>query len=200
MYALSANNINKTKIITITCDNTKTIYPSNCPGSLTTTTSTSITVTKTTKLVCTMTTEFTTAPSTTTSITTTTTITTIPLLVIPYKKRSNTIICNLETACYFKNRFTKVVFCKPTVYLSCPKVCTKTSKTTSTSTSIITSTSISTITLAFTTTFTSLSTSTFTVMTMPACIAPGLECQISNPGQCCNFACKYIGYGISYCL
>ncbi|RHZ45811.1 hypothetical protein Glove_648g2 [Diversispora epigaea] len=188
LFSVSANNINKTKTITITRDNTKTIYPSNCPGRLTTTTSTSITVTKTTKFVCITTTEFTTATSTTTSITTTTTITTIPLLAIHYKKRSDTIICNLETACYFKNRFTKVVFCKPTVYLSCPKVCTKTSKTTLTSTSIITSTSISTITSAFTTTSTSLSTSTFTV-TMPACIDPGLECDISYPEQCCSGFC-----------
>ncbi|RHZ76558.1 hypothetical protein Glove_196g124 [Diversispora epigaea] len=40
----------------------------------------------------------------------------------------------------FPDKYTKIVFCKPTVFLPCPKACTKTATTIKTSTSIITST------------------------------------------------------------
>ncbi|RHZ82359.1 hypothetical protein Glove_109g411 [Diversispora epigaea] len=152
-------NAKETKTITRTRNYTKTVYPDNCPARETTKTST--------------TTYFITTTSTTTSITSTTTTTTFLLV----KKRSNKVICNIDNnGCYFPNKYTKIVFCNPTVFLPCPKACTKTATTIKTSTSIITSTA------------TTESTAIFTSTIIETCL-PDLALCSDNPNQCCEGLC-----------
>ncbi|CAG8594203.1 1119_t:CDS:2 [Diversispora eburnea] len=59
-----------------------------------------------------------------------------------------TVTVTATNGCYFKNKYTKIVFCKPTVYLPCPEACTET--VTSISTSIATTTSLYTSLSTFT--------------------------------------------------
>ncbi|RHZ89666.1 hypothetical protein Glove_13g83 [Diversispora epigaea] len=159
----------KTKTITRTRNYTKTVYPTNCPARETTKTST--------------TTYFTTATSTLTSITSTTTYTTTTFTKFPTfeaEKRYNKVICNIDkNGCYFLNKYTKIVFCKPTVFLPCPKACTKTATTIETSTSIITSTATTKTTAVLTSTITE------------TCLPPYAPCSIELPdSQCCTGICR----------
>ncbi|RHZ82431.1 hypothetical protein Glove_109g317 [Diversispora epigaea] len=150
----------KTKTITRTRNYTKTVYPTNCPARETTKTST--------------TTYFTTTTSTFTSITSTTTFTTTTATFFQGKKRSNKVICNIDkNGCYFLNKYTKIVFCKPTVFLPCPKSCTKTATTIKTSTSIITLTA------------TTESTAVFTSSVTEKCLFLNVLCSDSLY-KCCN--------------
>ncbi|RHZ69962.1 hypothetical protein Glove_276g104 [Diversispora epigaea] len=99
---------NKTKTLTKTRGNTRTIYPTNCKA----TTITSKTIVTTTNLSI--------FRSTINLTFTTTTITTTSPI-------SNPTLCYIDrNDCYFKNKYTKIVFCKPTVYLPCPKAFTET--------------------------------------------------------------------------
>ncbi|RHZ82473.1 hypothetical protein Glove_109g243 [Diversispora epigaea] len=156
----------KTRTITRTRNYTKTVYPANCPARETTKTST--------------TTYFTTTTSTFTSITSTTTFTTTTSLPQIDKKRSNKVICNIDkNGCYFPNKYTKIVFCKPTVFLPCPKACKKTATTIKTSTSIITSTA------------TTKTTAVLTSIILETCLTPYAPCFTELPdSQCCVGTCR----------
>ncbi|RHZ82313.1 hypothetical protein Glove_109g325 [Diversispora epigaea] len=162
----------KTQTIIRTRNYTKTVYPTNCPARETTKTSTTI--------------YFTTTTSTLTSITSTTTFTTtteIPIITIA--ERSNKVICNIDkNGCYFLNKYTKIIFCKPTVFLPCPKACTKTATTIETTTSIITSTA------------TTKSTAVLTSIITKTCLTPyapcfsGLSDKLCCVGECIDSICN----------
>ncbi|RHZ76329.1 hypothetical protein Glove_199g43 [Diversispora epigaea] len=161
----------KTTTIIKTRGYTCTIYPRNCKATTTTTTITSKTTTTTTSFII---------PISTTILesTTTITITEATYTGLP-KKRSNNVICNLDrNGSYLKNKHTKIVFCKPTVYLPCPKVCVKTLTTTTilaaTMTTISTSTSL----------YTTLSLATYAIST---CITRGMQCSLAH--NCCGNYC-----------
>ncbi|RHZ76260.1 hypothetical protein Glove_199g37 [Diversispora epigaea] len=177
----------KTTTITKTRGYTSTIYPRNCKATTTTTTTTTTITSKTT----TTTTSFTTDISTTIVFSTTTTTTTIP--IAPGKRSHNdNVVCNLDrNGSYFKNEHTKIVFCKPTVYLPCPKVCTKTLTTTTILAATVTT--ISTSTSLYTTL--SLVTITNTIIT---CNPTGGQCL--TPDVCCSGICFFSSGTVGTCL
>ncbi|RHZ43528.1 hypothetical protein Glove_1033g21 [Diversispora epigaea] len=151
-----------------TRDRTKTVYPLNCPKTCTTVTVRSLTTTTSTGF------------TTTTSITTTTTTITQSPILIPRNKKS--VICIPDKSCTInihRGKCEKTFFCKPTVYLPCPKVRTSTKTAISTITEKTTSTS----------TFISTSTSFFT------CIK-NLAGPCTANSDCCNNRCLIEENGI----
>ncbi|RHZ88662.1 hypothetical protein Glove_21g327 [Diversispora epigaea] len=188
----------KCRTITKTRNYTKKIYPTNCPKPFTT-----ITIKKPTTATTTTTATITTTALTTTISTSTFTTTFTAFVIEKRNNHYNNVICIPDKKAryiyYNHKKCEKIVFCTPTIYLPCPKVCTIKTTITPTSTSI----AIFNTTITTTSTFSSKTTTTTTTsitFTIPeTCLAPGMRCDLSNPYACCSSNCKSAD-PYSYCL